>query len=144
MNRSPARIVAVTGGLLVAGALCGIAAALIAVTIALGLGPYVMVLAVTVGGIMGAALLPATSWLLLRRVPLGLSFVGTTLGAMVGGIAGWIAAAALSGNPLLWPVAAAVIGFFAAVLVLRRRFSTGAEAAARVAAPAAGERLSHP
>ena len=127
---------------MVAGALLGSLAALvgagIAVSVTHGVREAVswpiLGWAAIIGAVLGAPLLPATSWLLLRRVPLGLSFLGTTLGAMAGGIAGWIAAAALSGNPVLWPIVAAVIGFFAAVLVLRIRFvSRGEVGATRVA-----------
>ncbi|HET7462231.1 MAG TPA: hypothetical protein VFJ82_13325 [Longimicrobium sp.] len=137
MKSSPARVAAVTGGLMVAGALLGSLAALIgagvAVAITHGLGEAlnwpILGWAAIIGAVLGAPLLPATAFLLLRRVPLGLAFVGTPPGAAVGGIAGWIAAVALSGNPLLWSVAGAVIGFFAAVLVLRIRFSSRREVA---------------
>lgn len=135
MKSSPARIAAVTAGLLVAGALFGSVAAVIGSTIAvtiteLGLPPWELVaLAAIIGGVLGAPLLPVTSWLLLRRVPLGLSFVGTTVGTTLGGVIGWIAAMKAGGNPVGWPVMGAVTGFFAAVLVLRMRFSSAREVA---------------
>jgi hypothetical protein len=141
MKSSPTRIAAVTGGLMVAGALLGSLAATIGAGIAVAvthgvlaaIGWPILGWAAIIGAVLGAPLLPATSFLVLRRVPLGLSFVGTTLGAMLGGIAGWIAAVTLSRNPILWPVAAAVAGFFVAVVVLRMRFASRGEVAARVA-----------
>lgn len=134
MNSSPARIAAVTGGLMVAGALLGSVAAVVgagvAVAVTDGVGVAVswpiLGWAGIIGAVLGAPLLPATSFLLLRRVPLGLSWLGTTLGTMLGGIPGWIAARMYSGNPIVWPLAAAMAGFFLAVLVLRLRFSAGA------------------
>jgi len=135
MKSSPARIAAVTAGLLVAGALFGSIAAAVGSAIAVaitdrGLPPWEIVsFAALIGGVLGAPLLPVTSWLLLRRVPLGLSFVGTTVGTTLGGVIGWIAAVTAAGNSLGWPVMGAVIGFFAAVLVLRMRFSGGREVA---------------
>lgn len=140
MKSSPTRAAAVTGALLVAGALFGSIAAALGSAIAVSiteraLAPFpVVAWAAIIGGVLGAPLLPVTSWLLLRRVPLGLSFVGTTVGTTVGGIVGWIAAYAINGQSIVWPVVAAVLGFFAAVLVLRTRFaSPGKVAAARVA-----------
>lgn len=135
MNSSPARVAAVTGGLMVAGGLLGAIAAAMGAAIAVtitdrALAPFAVVAwAAIIGGVLGAPLLPATSFLLLRRVPLGMSFVGTTLGTAAGGIVGWIAAYTLNLQPIFWPVAAAVIGFFLAVLVLRMRFSSRAEMA---------------
>lgn len=132
MNRSPARIAAVTAGLLVAGGLFGGIAAAIGATVAAfvtfdGLDAYggmVVAFAALVGASLGAPLLPDTSWVLLRRVPLGLSWLGTTAGAVTGGVAGWIAAFWLKGDPITWGIAGALIGFFAAVVVLRARFSS--------------------
>jgi drug/metabolite transporter (DMT)-like permease len=85
---------------------------------------------------LGAPLLPATSWLLLRRVPLGLSFVGTTLGTVLGGVLGWVLGGGIN-NPLRWPVGGALIGFFAAVIVLRARFSSRGAVARPVPRPVA-------
>ena len=135
MNSSPGRILGVTAGLLAAGALFGAVAALVAAGIAVTLthGPAAAISwpilgwAAIIGAVLGAPLLPAASFLLLRRVPLGLAFAGTTAGTAVGGIAGWIAAVAMSGNAVLWPVLAAVAGFFAAVVLLRLRFSAARE-----------------
>lgn len=134
MSNSPARILAVAAGLMVAGALfgaiAGVVGAAIAVSVTMGLSgaPYVLGMAAILGAVIGAPLLPATSFLLLRRVPLGMSFVGTTVGTTLGGIAGWIAAWSVEANPILWPTAAAMIGFFLSVVFLRMRFSSSREA----------------
>jgi hypothetical protein len=138
MKSSPARIAVVTAGLLVAGALFGSIAAAIGATIAVALagkgfaelyGLTMVGVATLIGGVLGAPLLPATSWLLLRRVPMGRSWLGTTAGAVVGGLAGWFAALAVPGDEFLWPITGALIGFFAAVPVLRIRFSSRADGA---------------
>jgi hypothetical protein len=145
MKSSPARAATVTFALLLAGAIigamAGVLGALIAVAITDGPGaafsPMIVGMAAILGGVLGAPLLPAASWLLMRRVPLGAAFLGTPLGAMLGGIAGWVLAVTLDGNPILWPAGAAILGFLAAVLLLRRRFAAPREAAVRVPGVAA-------
>ena len=97
MSRS-LRIAAVTGGLLVAGAVAGAIAAdaafLIAQTIEggslslIGLEPLLFV--GSLGALLGGVLLPITAWLFLRRVPIGLAVLGTLLGTVVGGALGWV------------------------------------------------------
>ncbi|HET7462232.1 MAG TPA: hypothetical protein VFJ82_13330 [Longimicrobium sp.] len=133
MKSSPGRVAAVTAGLMLAGGLFGGAAAAAGAAIALSITPVglyggmAVTVATLIGGALGAPLLPATSWLLLRRVPLGLSWLGTTLGAVVGGLAGWFAALAMQGDPVTWPILAALAGFFTAVIVLRTKFSVPRE-----------------
>ena len=128
MKSSPARIAALTTALLVAGGALGALAAAVGLVIAGAITEHdfppleILAVAMLVGGALGAPLLPATSWLLLRRVPLGLSWLGTTVGTVAGGVAAWVAAAFMSGDPILWAVTGAVIGFFFAVIVLRARF----------------------
>ena len=92
------RIAAVTGGLLVAGAVAGAIAADAAFVIAqtieggslslIGLEPLLFV--GSLGALLGGVLLPITAWLFLRRVPIGLAVLGTLLGTVVGGALGWI------------------------------------------------------
>jgi len=142
MNGSPARAAAVTGALMLAGALLGAISAtvgaLIAVSITHGIGEAfswtVLGGAAVMGGVLGAPLLPAASWLLMRRVPLGAAFLGTAVAATLGGVIGWVAAWLMSGNPVVWPVAAAIACFLLAVLLLRRRFAASPETRVRVAA----------
>jgi hypothetical protein len=95
MNSSPARVAAVAGGLLFAGAVFGGSAGGLSALIALRLLPATefygglsIRFPAFIGATLGAVLLPASSFLLLRRVPLGVSWIGVTLGAMLGGLAG--------------------------------------------------------
>ena len=140
MNGSPARVATITAGLLVAGGALGALAAAVGLVIAGAITEHdvppleLLAVAMLVGGALGAPLLPATSWLLLRRVPLGLSWLGTTVGTVAGGVAAWVAAAFMGGDSILWSVTGAVVGFFAAVMVLRARLPVQR---GRVRAPAA-------
>jgi hypothetical protein len=138
MKSSPARIALVSVSLVAAGALFGAIAATVGAFVAVSVtdGPAaafswpILGWAAIIGAVLGAPLLPVSSWLLLRRVPLGLAWVGTALGTVLGAVLGWIAASMLRGNPILWPITAALIGFFAAVIVLRLRFSSARPAEA--------------
>jgi hypothetical protein len=97
MNRS-LRIAAVTGGLLVAGAVAGAVAAEAAFLVASLFdhsgGSFInrdsLIAAGSVGALLGGVLLPITAWIFLRRVPLGLAVLGTLLGTVVGGALGWV------------------------------------------------------
>ena len=87
------RIVAVTAGLLAAGAVAGALAADAALLLAsavegsgLALNDWEPLLFVaSVGALFGGVLLPVTAWLFLRRVPLGLALLGTVVGTIAGG-----------------------------------------------------------
>lgn len=125
MDRS-LRIAAVTGGLLVAGAVAGAVAADVAVAIALALtdgpvalhgsaGPLLFVAMVGAG--FGGVLLPVTAWIFLRRVPLGLALLGTLLGTIVGGVLGWVVQP--YGDVIDSGVLGAVAGFALGALLLR-------------------------
>lgn len=129
MKGSPTRIAAVTLGLLLAGAFFGAVAAATGVTIASllydrVLPPVEVIMGTMIlGAVLGAPLLPAAGLLLMRRVPLGLSFLGTTAGAVTGGVLGMLVTVQAVGSlGAIAPLAGAVLGFFAAVLLLRRRF----------------------
>jgi hypothetical protein len=128
------RIVAVTAGLLTAGAVLGALAAVAALMIGLamsgdgvGLSPTdveALSFVAVIGAFFGGLLLPATAWIFLRRVPLGLALLGTLLGTILGGSLGWIVAtehvrvqAGLGG---------AFVGFASAALLLRLRASAPA------------------
>ena len=127
MSRS-LRIVAVTAGLLMAGAVAGAVAAVAAVAIAIALTaspvtltPEPLVFAGMVGAFFGGVLLPVTAWIFLRRVPLGLALLGTLLGTIIGGVLGWVVH--LTGDPVEGGVIGAVAGFAVAALLLRLRAS---------------------
>jgi hypothetical protein len=114
------RVVQITAGLAVAGAVFGALAAAIAcavwLTVDFGAPTAVHELQIlawagAVGGVLGAALGPAAAWLLLRRVPLGRAVLGATGGAVVGG-----AGAALAGG---FPPGGAVLGLIVAAALLR-------------------------
>jgi hypothetical protein len=138
MNRS-LRIVAVTLGLLAAGAVAGALAAVAALAIGLWLSGQAVgtthndgdMLAIvgTLGALFGGVLLPATAWLFLRRVPLGLAVLSTLLGTIVGSVLGWVVP--LGHDHLQRGLIGAFAGFAAAALLLRIRAS-----APRVRVPA--------
>lgn len=127
MNRN-LRIAAVTGGLLVAGAVAGAIAADVALLIAAALdgnGPELiglepMLFVGSVGALLGGVLLPITAWLFLRRVPIGLAVLGTLLGTVVGGALGWIL---FSGDQIRGGLGGAFAGFALSALLLRLRAS---------------------
>src|SRR5687768_2037857 len=132
MNRT-LRIIAVTAGLLgagaAAGALAGIAALLIALWVS-GLGVTgseieMLGFVALVGGLFGGVLLPATAWIFLRRVPLGLALLGTLLGTIVGGVLGWVVR--LGANEIQGGLIGAFAGFAIAALLLRLRASAPRE-----------------
>ncbi|MFL5539824.1 MAG: hypothetical protein ACJ8J0_12565 [Longimicrobiaceae bacterium] len=119
------RIAAVTGGLLVAGAIAGAIASVLAFIIAAAIdspGPSLMTLEPllfvgSLGALLGGVLLPITAWLFLRRVPIGLAVVGTLLGTVVGGALGWIL---FSGSDQIRAgLAGAFAGFALSALLLR-------------------------
>jgi hypothetical protein len=130
MNRA-LRIVAVTVGLLAAGAVAGAVAAVVALALALtlsgeGIGTTPMdrgmlAFAAMVGAFFGGVLLPATAWIFLRRVPLGLAVLGTLLGTIVGGVLGWVVP--LGHDEIQRGLIGAFAGFAAAALLLRLRAS---------------------
>ena len=116
------RILAVTAGLAVAGALVGSVAG--AATFALTALIQRMIgsvdassflnligLGAGVGALFGLVLGPAAAWLLMRRVPIGRALLGTALGTIVGGVVALVVGI----NPLVLPLA----GFFGSALLLR-------------------------
>ena len=126
---SPRRVVAVTFGLVGAGALFGGIAGGIALLIAwvpteglpstaaevwgaLGLGAVY-------GAPIGAIIGPPTAWLLLRHVPLGRLFMGTAAGTIVGGVFGWLIPSTESLDQPMNALLCAFSGFLAAALFMR-------------------------
>ena len=131
---SPGRVVAVTAGLSVFGAVVGAAAgatALFVGTLLTGqafFDPlFVLGVPAVIGAILGAVLTPIAGWMLLRRVPLGRAFAGLAAGTIGGGILGWLSLYILAhfsirargADPFAVPVGAAVVGFLVAAVVMR-------------------------
>jgi hypothetical protein len=119
VNR-PFRILAVTVGLIVAGAVLGATAGALALAIALTLTEgqvYGLEFAGAFGAVLGAVTAPVVALVLLRRVPLGRMFVGLTSGTVVGGVFGWIVAVVPDqvGSALL----SAFVGCLAAAVSMR-------------------------
>ena len=132
-----ARVLAVTSGLVAAGAGAGaLAGAAVAGVIAAivehpgaALEPGLLGFGATFGAVLGAVLLPLAGWLLMRRVPLGRALLGTAAGAVSGGLLGWFMP--VGADVIARTLVAGVAGFLVAVIVLRR-----SAAAARVGADA--------
>lgn len=120
-----ARIMAVTAGLVVAGALFGgLAGAAVLVLWAMQLegvyaalsDPSIPLMGALFGGVVGAVLGPLAAWLLMRHVPLWLAVGGTTLGTLAGGAVGML----LTGAPDL-SMYAGMAGFAVSAIALRVR-----------------------
>ena len=123
---SPARALAVTAALCLAGGAVGaglgvcLLAILSLVVDGPGGFPYVVqayALAAAVGGVLGGVLVPVSAWTLLRRVPFGLVFAGASAGTAAGGTLGLL----LSGHDPLDAVAGAVGGYLLSAVYLYRR-----------------------
>jgi hypothetical protein len=114
------RVAAVTGGLIMAGAIAGGVASAIAI-VAVGLvsdgsmgmyhDPETIILGGILGAIYGAVLGPLAAWLLMRHVPLGIAIGGTMLGTLIGGVAALMTEQHFLSLPLA--------GFALAALVIR-------------------------
>ncbi len=124
---SARRIVAVTLGLVGAGAIFGALAGAVALAVSLLItendtSGFGLLIGAYFGAPLGAITAPVVAWLLLRRVPLGRMFVGSAAGTALGGAIGWItttsgggAADAVNG------LAGAFIGCVVAGITLRYR-----------------------
>lgn len=94
----PLRILSITAGLSVAGALCGALAGAVAMAIALALteGPLAafdaapLIVAAAYGAVLGTVTAPVLAWLLLRRVSFCAMFANGIAGTVAGGVLGWI------------------------------------------------------
>lgn len=125
---SPSRVIGVTLGLSLTGAVLGGVAGAVALGIGLlfkaGLETFshlsVLLIPGAIGAVLGSVCAPLAGWLLLRRVPLGRAFAGLVVGTVLGGLAGWFSP--LTFNVLLQPIASAAAGFVAAAFVMRRRY----------------------
>jgi hypothetical protein len=126
---SPARVVTVTTGLSVFGAIVGAAAGATSMFIGTLLSGQLMLdelfvlgIPAVVGAALGAVLTPIAGWMLLRRVPLGRAFAGLALGTIAGGALGWsLLARPLSPHvdPIIVAVGSAVVGFLVAAVAMR-------------------------
>jgi hypothetical protein len=133
------RILSVTAGLIVGGAIFGAVSAVLSLVIGSALtgtlpqvlshGRGLLGFVSALGAVFGVALFPAAAWLLMRRVPVGQALLGTGAATIAGGVIGWLVPArdaflisldARTGpDQVLDAVAGAVIGFLAATVILR-------------------------
>jgi hypothetical protein len=151
------RIIAVTLGLSVAGAIFGALAGVTALVLLVALNGsaeflslrtlQMLVIPAIIGASLGALGAPAIAWLLLRYVPLGKAIAWSTVGTVAGGVVGWTLAVALPdaspgidtavGGQVKGAVLGAVGGFLAAAIVLRLRASVGRASPKELERPAA-------
>lgn len=135
------RILTITLGLLATGSAVGAvlgALSLWVATAALGVGPInsnaeLLVAGAQAGALTGAALAPVSAWALMRHAPLWRAVIEPAIATALGSLGGSTAAALLGGG-LAWSILGAPIGFFAAAVHLKLRYSSERSADARVAA----------
>lgn len=116
------RVAAVTGGLMIAGAVAGALASALAVGVvlltteprAIFRDPELLAAGAGLGAAYGAVLGPLAAWLLMRHVPLGIAIGGTMLGTLAGGLVALLLNVGI-GTLLVLPL----IGFFLAVMLIR-------------------------
>ena len=151
----PARILAVTLGLTLTGAVFGGLAGVVAFALAIlitegSIGAVdfqILPFAGYFGAAIGAVAAPAAGWLLLRRVPLGRAVVSTVAGAVAGGVTGWTLGEQFAttldgvvsalGDPFVSAVLGAVAGFLIAAFIVRRRASMRDKRSVKLEEPAA-------
>ena len=118
----------ITLGLVAAGALCGGAAGVLTLALALFIarGPGVVIeaipfywVAACIGGALGAVMLPLTGWLVLRHVSFGRAFAGLIAGTVGGALLGWLAARPAR-EGIVGALIGGVAGYAIAAAVLRR------------------------
>jgi hypothetical protein len=135
------RIITVTLGLSIAGAIFGALAGvigLVVLTVLTGGGLPMLDMAVVpaiLGATFGAVGAPAIAWLLLRYVPLGKAVAWGTVGTAAGGVGGWLLATVVDrASPGLatavesqvkGAILGAIAGFLTAALILRIRAARG-------------------
>ena len=128
---SPSRVLAVTGGLLLAGGVVGglVGGGLLGIFAAIeqiagsgrGLPPLrVFGFATGAGAVIGAVTGPPLAWLLLRRVPIGKALLHTGVGSVIGGLLGGVLAfTGIAGrNAFPWFFATVFTGYVGAALRL--------------------------
>lgn len=134
------RILAVTSGLALAGAVSGALSGVlviqaIIISLAGTLAPRQSVAAsCAIGGIFGAVVAPALAWSLLRRVAVGRAIIGIAAGAGLGGAIGVLVSAnfvnpyvpfAINRPPIPQAVIGALMGATLAAAYLRVRSRQG-------------------
>ena len=136
-----ARIIAVTAGLGVAGAVLGAVASVVAILLATALTdelpiPFhldVLGFVAAFGAGVGMIAAPAGGWLLLRSVPLGRAMLWSVVGTILGSVALWTAP--IGHDQIGRAVVGAVLGFLGAALVLRRTAARARRTRAAATAP---------
>lgn len=121
-----ARILAVTAGLGVAGAVLGAMASVVALLLAAAvteglpvpLHRDVLGFAAGLGAVCGVVAAPAGGWLLLRHVPLGRAMLWSVIGTVLGAVISWTVP--LGPDQIGRAVLGAIAGFLIAALFLRR------------------------
>ena len=122
---SPSRIIAVTAGLSVTGAVLGGVAGATALALGMLLSDgqlargdvELLIIPAVIGAVLGSVCAPLAGWLLLRRVPLGRAFGGLVLGTILGGLVGWFSP--VSFNFFVQPIVTAATGLLVAALLMR-------------------------
>jgi hypothetical protein len=123
---SRSRAIAILASLVLAGAILGAVAAVLAVLswgAVNGVGPLIdnfsfLVLFVgSLGAVLGAVLAPLAMWTILRRVPLGWAISLTFLGTIMGGAIGMVVRS---------PILGALLGFFIAAIWMHERATRSA------------------
>lgn len=110
------RVLAVTAGLAVTGAIVGgVLGALLVLAFAVTKGeapadPELYLFAATLGGLVGCVLGPISAWLLMRRIPLWQAIGGTALGTA----AGFAYSVLAQQDVFTWPI----VGFGASALAM--------------------------
>ena len=93
------RVIAITSGLVLAGAVTGALSGVLAIEVAVvvylrSLAPFQLLGASSViGAVFGAVVAPVLAWSALRHVPLGRATAGIAIGAGIGGALGVLAGA---------------------------------------------------
>ncbi len=125
--RRPLRILGITVGLMITGAIFAALAGAVSLTAALWLdGDRWYTLGLLVGPFygapLGAVMAPVLAWALLRRVALGQMFVWLAAGTALGGVVGWMTtASSLDESKIIAGLGGAVIGCLVAAIRVRYR-----------------------
>jgi len=123
---NPIRLVLVTAGLALAGAVVGAVAGATALATVMVLSSDIarssqlLTIAGQVGAFLGLISAPLVVWVILPRVPLGHAFLRLTLSTIVSGVLGWFAFSSL--DVILGPTIAAFVGFIANAVALSLRY----------------------